>query len=254
VNADLLQPELDELYEAFAGVRKPQLRSNDPWRPDVEWIARQPLRELPAATINEFVFELGSSIGDEDDVRYLIPRLCELYVLHEIQSLVDYPIGLGLQLTNARWQTWSAREREAIRAFFDSALQWSISHLRAATIVDLVTTVAILFDDLSPWLARIGARDDLPGVCAVLWLADWLAPYCLKARPRRPPSLKKRRAQVEQIQRWLGDATHLARVESLRDRSDLTGPDGEDLTFLFATATSWLHVYGSVDRPPKGGG
>jgi hypothetical protein len=55
---------------------------------------------------------------------------------------------------------------------------------------------------------------------------------------------------VEQIRRWLGDASRFAWVESIKDRVGLTDRDGEDLTWLFDQVTSWLHVYGSGSLDP----
>jgi len=137
--------------------------------------------------------------------------------------------------------TWSAREQAAIITFFDSALQWSVSKRDANTQV-WITAVAILFDDLSPWLARIGARDDVAGAWSMLWVAEWIGADYLKALP---PFLEDRPAQVEQLRTWLGDPTSLARVEALKDRIGLTGPDGEDLTQLFDELMYWLYVCGS---------
>jgi len=226
---------IDELYSAFAGVRKPRLPSNDPWRPDAEWIGSQPLREVPSAVINEFVNELPTGIiGDAEDVRYLTPRLMELAFRGELRTVIDDdPILIALALKRARWTEWSSREQAAIHAFLAEFLEWCVAGRQAPTLMALVTALAILFDDLAPWLARIRAHQDVPGVCALLWIAESIVDDAF---------LDNRGEQRAQIRAWLREPASLRQVDAVKDRVGLIGPDGEHLQWLFEGVAHWLTV------------
>ena len=230
--------ELDALYEAFANARKPLLRPLGPQAYDADWIGRQPLRELPADLINDFAFELGDMIGDSEDVRYFLPRLCELLVRGELNALVDGPILLAQKLVGAEWRRWLQPEQRAIEAFLVAWFEASLSK-RAPVFLHMMTAVAILFDDLSPWLIRIRVREDVAGVWALRWLAEGEGARLLRKNDR------KRIDQEGQLLGWLREPASFAQVESLRKCVGLTSPEGEDLKWLYEETTYWLHVCGA---------
>lgn len=236
--------ELDALYEAFSNVRKPLLRPLGPQAYDAGWIGRQPLRELPADLINDFAFELGGTIGDSEDVRYFLPRLCELLVRGELNALVDGPILLAQKLVGAEWRRWPKPEQSVVEAFLVAFFEASLSK-RAAVFLYMMTAVEILFDDLSPWLTRIRVREDVAGVWALRWLAEGRGTGLLRKNDRPQPFLEKRIDQESQLLGWLREPASLAQVESLRKCVGLISPEGEDLKWLYEETTYWLHVCGA---------
>lgn len=228
---------IDELYSAFAGVRKPRLLSDVPWRPDAGWIGGQSLREVPAAVINEFIDELPSgTIGDAEDVRYLTPRLMDLAFHGELRTVIDDPVLVALALERARWTEWSSREQAAIRGFLAEFLDWCVAGRQATRFQSLVTALAIMFDDLAPWLARVRAHQGVPGVFALLWIAEWVLDDTF---------LEGRGAQRDQMRAWLRESASFAQVDAVRDTIGVVGPDGDDLRWLFEKVTHWLHVRGA---------
>jgi len=232
------QRELEEMYEAFAGARKPSLRSCGPRGYDAEWIGRQPLRELAPELVNDFAFELGLSIGDAEDVRYFLPRLFELMAQGKLSSLYS-PALLAQKLAMASWKTWSTREQEAVRKFLVTWFDCLLSRRNAPEMLALVTDFGTVFDDLSPLLARVREREDVAGVFALLWLAESEGERWLKSKRQR------HRDDQGQLRRWLQDSASFAQVEALRKRVGLVAPDGEDLRWLFEQVTYWLYVCGA---------
>jgi len=98
-----------------------------------------------------------------------------------------------------------------------------------------------VFEDLSPLLARIRERQDVAGVFALLWLAEFEGERSLKGGRRR----RREGRRDQQLRRWLQDPASFAQVEALRKRVGLVAPDGEDLTWLFEQVTYWLLVCGA---------
>jgi len=222
----------------------------DPWQPDAAWIANRPLREIPAEVVNEFVNELPSGIiGDPEDVRYLTPRLLDLAFRDELGTVLDAPVLIALALSRARWTEWSSREQAAIRAFLAEYLEWSISGRRSSTFEALVTALAILFDDLEPWLAQIRSHQDVQGVFALLWLAHGEGHRLLQGNRCARPFLESREAQGEQLLAWLRDSRSFAQVNTVKNAVGLVAPDGEDLHWLFEQVTHWLQVCAAETRP-----
>ncbi len=207
-------------------------------------MGRQPLRELPADLLNDFAFELGGTLGDSEDVRYFLPRLCELLVRGELSALVEGPILLAQKLVDAEWRRWPEPEQSAVEAFLVAFFEASLSK-RAAVFLDMMTAVELLFDDLSPWLARIRAREDVAGVWALRWLAEGRGAGLLRKNDRPRPFLEKQIDQEGQLLAWLREPASLAQVESLRRCVGLTSPEGEDLKWLYEETTYWLHICGA---------
>jgi len=235
---------IDEHYAAFATARKPLLRSNEPWRPDAEWIGRQPLRDLPAGVIREFAFELGSTIGDAEDVRYLVPRLLELLLRDELVAVLDPPIMMAIILRRAAWTGWPEREREAIRAFLEAYLEQCLGACQVATVLDLVTSLAMLFDDLAPWLGRIRGHRDVAGLLTLLRLAEAEGSRLLRKEVRPTPFLEGREAQEDQLLAWLREPASFAQLDAVRAAVGPVGPDGKDLGWAYEGAAYWLHACG----------
>ncbi len=132
-----LTPELaaaiEHLYEVFAGHRLCHPEPCAHCYPAAE-VARTgerlrsvPLRELTLVDLHHFYTDGVLTWGDADDLRYLLPRLMEVYVHHwesdetddlpfEVTYGLDAYFALG-RLVDGGWRTWPDVEREAVERF-----------------------------------------------------------------------------------------------------------------------------------------
>ncbi|MBK8172039.1 MAG: hypothetical protein IPK60_17075 [Sandaracinaceae bacterium] len=232
------RPSLDELYAAFADTPKPRMRSSNPRGYNADWIGAQPLRELAPSFVDEFVFELGLSVGESNDVRYFLPRLWDLVMRGELHALGPAPAeALTQKMLSAGWSSWSERQRQAVRdfliAFFASALATRDERLSV-----LVTAYSLLSGNITPLLALIRARDDVNAAFALFWLAEAAGTAIVNNQDARDDT---------ELTAWLRDPATHQQLERLKTRAEA---GSENLAWLFEQSAHWLQICASDSATP----
>ncbi|MEU6247557.1 hypothetical protein [Glycomyces sp. NPDC047010] len=117
---DPLPAAIDQLYAAFASLRRPtaidwcrHCRSED----DIaDLLGPAPLREISAQALRPYAVHVLTTIGDVVDFRYFLPRILE------IACTTGFPWPdlefLTVRLHLASWSTWDVEETAAIEALF----------------------------------------------------------------------------------------------------------------------------------------
>jgi hypothetical protein len=222
-----LPQAIDALYSTFAGNGvQLRLHSMGPRAYDARRIASQPLRSLPAEAIADFVFELGLSVGDAGDIRWLAPRLLHLAALGTLPVVADAPVAFVLRkLARAGWLEWPAAEREALRQFFHALLD---ERLREGGAHALLLGLAFADDDLAPYLARVRASPSEAAAQAIGCLAQQEASALLSGRSS-PASAELPPERREQLLAWLrADETLEQLTPPQGERSADPGADWRD--------------------------
>ena len=147
-----------ELYAAFAAVDKP--RKIDGCRcciddKEVHVLLTKSLREISAEEMASYAGSALLTVGSPDDYRYFLPRILEIK-MSVPAWWPDWEV-LGRKLREARWETWSALERQAILQVFDRQLQLALEGNDGAEIDGLLCGLACAELDLAPHLSRVGA-------------------------------------------------------------------------------------------------
>ena len=84
-----------------------------------------PLRQLSDQALWRYVSGAFLTIGDEQDFRYLLPRILDISVFDPGNSN-DPEIVLG-KLPLAHWRSWAPTEQNVIEAFVDAWFEWALA-------------------------------------------------------------------------------------------------------------------------------
>jgi len=82
----------------------------------------KPLRELTGEDLSHYAFNAITTMGTEDNFRFFLPRLLELFALEGGIGRYDAEPVIG-KLPYTHWERWDRIEREAIMNFFHALLR-----------------------------------------------------------------------------------------------------------------------------------
>jgi hypothetical protein len=155
-----VQRALDRLYEVFAGVPKPAAINACPCCLDSAQACRLltlPLQSITPAQLSSYAASVFLTVGSEEDYRYLLPRILDVS-LAESSWWPSREIVLR-SLALAEWDTWAARERQALGDLFDAAFEEAVSKGDGWDVDRWICGLAFAGADLSPYLARLEQPD-----------------------------------------------------------------------------------------------
>ncbi|WP_027483493.1 hypothetical protein [Deinococcus pimensis] len=237
-----LHAAVEGLYEAFSSYTLPTRVDMSPYRdPERELgaLRRLPLRNVPAGDLDAYASHAITTVGDEDLLRYALPRLLDLTARREL--LANEEIVLG-KLEAAGWRDWTDRERAAILAFLDAwwadVLDTGVepNDWRAVTTLGAVAQTNLsLAPYLHVWEARTDdtAADHLASVVNALFeseRAELVTDGFWDARP----------GQGAQLRIWLARPETLARLE--RGERRAYEREDEELVETYGWAVAALRV------------
>lgn len=145
------------LYGVFSDYGRPTMiqeamgdidENNDPYG-----LLSTPLRQLTAEQLGYYAGSALYTMGSVDDFKHYLPRLLELVPLGG--PLIDATMVLR-KLPYAEWETWSASERRALDAYFETLWDVSLSHLPGQGIDagDCLDGLVAVVDDFVPYVRR----------------------------------------------------------------------------------------------------
>lgn len=225
-----LRKAVEELYRAFLAYQMPEHVDMSPYRDPEKAIGamnRKPLRELTAPDLDYYAAAALTTVGDEELLKYALPRLLELVT--EDEFLTDSEIVLGkLAYGDGGWCTWPHQEQQAVRAFLMAWWSDSLgqSGYRADRAYGVLASIALAEDDLLPYLScwdthpALSATDQVASLFAYMWDEE-------DNVVRHNPFLRERPAQAEQIRSWLFRQTTLQRLERHQGTALRRGLDDE---------------------------
>ncbi|WP_027482457.1 hypothetical protein [Deinococcus pimensis] len=239
---DSLRAAIDGLYAAFSSYGMPahvEMSSlRDPER-ELGALRRLPLRDVPAGELDAYASHAITTVGDEDLLRFALPRLLELTARRDLVTNEEIVLG---KLEAAGWRAWPERERAAILAFLDAwwadVLDTNVesSDGRAVTTLGAVAQTNLsLAPYLHAWEARTDdpATDHLASVVNALFDTERAALVTDGFWDARP-------GQGAQLRIWLMRSETLARLEAGRrlayERED------EDLVEAYGWAVAALRI------------
>jgi hypothetical protein len=91
----------------------------------VDVLLTTPLRDLTGEQLYSYVSGAFLTIGGEDDLRYLLPRILDISV-NDPRDAIDPEIVLG-KLALANWCSWSGVEQRALEEFIDAWFERSLA-------------------------------------------------------------------------------------------------------------------------------
>jgi hypothetical protein len=177
---DPLPAAIDQLYIAFASVRRPttidwchHCRSES----DVAGLLdTTPLRKLSAEALQRYAAHVLTTIGGIADFRYFLPRILEIACTGGF-TWPDLELLTG-RLDLASWTTWTPEETAAIRALFHAL--WSKTLTAYPGDPDAHSTLNAIGNagsDLAPYLQEWTASLTRPPSAArlldLLRYSDW---------------------------------------------------------------------------------
>ncbi|WP_412026443.1 hypothetical protein [Deinococcus yunweiensis] len=240
---ETLHKAIERMYDVFSGYAMPAHVEMSPYRhPDQELGALRtlPLRRVPASGLEGYAGHAITTVGDDDLLRYALPRLLDLVARREL--ITDEEIVLG-KLELAGWRTWPEPERSAILTFLDAwwmsvldSPSWGGADGRAASTLCAVAQANLsLAHFLQQWEGRddVTATDHIAGTvnalydmsCAVLVTSNFW-----EARP----------GQGAQLRLWLARPETLARLED--GERQAYERDDEELVESYENALAALRI------------
>ena len=205
VNEELAQA-IEQLYETFA---KYPLRSafQDRCSPLGERqelavvLGSVPLRALEVGPLATYAFKALLTMGDEQDLKYFLPRILELYA--RCRDWHDHAGAIFDKLREAHWKDWEASERLALERYVMAT--W---HELLRTFPGVLTIYEYLADlvaaefDTSLFLA---SWDPATSVCAARRAAQLIAEldYTVARVDASSPVSKHQRPLGSAIDAWL---------------------------------------------------
>jgi hypothetical protein len=125
---DHLRAALEQCYEAFASVPRPQKLEASPLRDADEILATltaAPLRQLTGEEIGPYSGWAITTVGSERDYRHFLPRILELAVTDPVWLGAEPPI-IASKLISAGWKSWPREQHQAVLQFFHAAFEAAI--------------------------------------------------------------------------------------------------------------------------------
>lgn len=125
---ETLQDALARVYREFAAVPRPHRLEASPERNGdmlLKTLTAVPLREVPGEVIGPYAGWAMTTVGGAEDYRYFLPRILEL-AIHDNNWMGTDPEIIAKRLNMAPWTEWSAHQRMAVLAVFDTAFCWAI--------------------------------------------------------------------------------------------------------------------------------
>lgn len=117
---ETLHGAIERLYQAFSSYPMPARVEMSPYRhPDTELgaLRKLPLRSVPADGLEAYAGHAITTVGDENFLRYALPRLLELLARRELITNQETVMS---KLELAGWRAWPESERAAIEMFLDA--------------------------------------------------------------------------------------------------------------------------------------
>lgn len=165
-----LRDALEAVYREFDG-RVPSMIEGCPCcisSRGTDVLLTTPLRQISGQALWRYVSGAFLTIGDQQDFRYLLPRILEISV-NDPGNANDPEIVLG-KLELANWRSWSREEQEAIEVFinawFEQALARDVAEAAEGWVGEEAESVlcgaARAGMPLKRWLVRLHEPDAFP--------------------------------------------------------------------------------------------
>lgn len=142
----------ERLYQTFAGYALPAHTAGCDHcvdDADLSGLRTKPLRALSGEDLYTVASNLGLTWGGADELRYLLPRLCEL----ADASWMDWEMLLA-RLRYCEWSGWLAAEQAAVRGWLEALWRDAIEAERAPYAVDeILCGIGQAEPNLAPYLA-----------------------------------------------------------------------------------------------------
>lgn len=152
-----LSAALDKVYSAFAEYPRPTYMHGSPYK-DVAGMFRaltsKPLRELGRDELGPYAGSALYTVGELDDYKHFLPRICELAA--SVQAAVGFdPPNIAQRLKYADWDSWPAQERSAMLSFFEAGFANARERHPNEGLdpEDWIIALASLGEDVAPMLA-----------------------------------------------------------------------------------------------------
>ncbi|GGO42001.1 hypothetical protein [Deinococcus humi] len=239
---ETLHGAIERLYEVFSSYAMPAHVDMSPYRdPDrvLGALRTFPLRSVPSDGLDAYAFCAITTVGDENLLRYALPRLLELMVRREL--LPNEEIVLS-KLELAGWRTWPEPEYAALEMFFDawwvSVLDTSLdgSDWRAETALCAFAQANLsLTRFLQVWEARedVTATNHLASTVRALYDSERGELVTTNFWDARP-------GQGAQVRLWLARPEMLTRLEDGERQADKR--DDEELMENYEMALAALRI------------
>lgn len=176
-----LEVEVERLYALFRRYRRPLHVDGCEHcvsEADHSRLFRAPLAELQPEDLRRYAFKAMSTWGGAEDFKHYLPRILELVATGELG--VDPPIAVG-KLSTAKWETWPADEKDAVRAVLRS--WWCEARVGDAwTVMDCLASIARVEPSVGPYLDAWWSDDRAAARQSMLGLLADVAPDLLKDR------------------------------------------------------------------------
>ena len=161
----LLQELLEQGYEAFAQLRKPETLEASALRDPARILKRltsKPLRLLQIEDMQEYASAAFSTVGTIADYQHFLPRILEL----STQSSIIEPEVIALKLKKGNWRAWLPNQQDIIEKIFMAACCGAFRQHPDNCLADgWLVGIAIL--DIDFGLARSDLTKSSSGVCAL---------------------------------------------------------------------------------------
>lgn len=138
-----LQPAIDDVYRAFAGVPRPRVIEGCPCcieGKEVDKLLTTPLREICAEDLASYAASAFLTVGSTADYLFLLPRILEVSATEDAWW-PDVEVT-GRAMRDAQPERWQPAQRDAVQQLF------------AAVIDDAIEAAA--FDKLDEWVCAAG--------------------------------------------------------------------------------------------------
>ena len=158
-----LRVSIDEVYAAFADVRKPDDIVVCPccMEPtEVKVLLSKKLKELTPDELSKYGSKVFNTVGDIPDFLYFLPRLLEIVVTNP--DWWPNPEVLLPKLKKAGFLDWPERRCAAVRNFLEVAFYDVMTRASSEWEFDSwICALGLFFGDVSPYLRQLENRPAL---------------------------------------------------------------------------------------------
>ncbi len=189
---------IEDIYSNFSKYKlKDVIKTIDP-SPVSEVLYTKSLKQLSGSDLWEFTFECMLTQGDENDFKYFLPRILELFSSGELA--IDNFI-LTDKFKRADWRTWADKEQQLIESYFLCIWETKIkqNHLFDC---DSFVEFMLLFEDVTLLLTKWQIQENEPGLHALIdFLFNEYIQMCVHNRWHTYKKLDKK--YLLQVNSWL---------------------------------------------------
>lgn len=130
----MTSPAIERMYKVFSRHRLRTTFEGCPccWDPDETYVLRSThLSKLTAAELYNYEWSATWTCGDEQDLKYFLPRILELTLTPQPHS-PEIEVILGI-LNRIEWMTWPPDERDAILGVLEACWEAAFTNFDDVT-------------------------------------------------------------------------------------------------------------------------